>query len=159
MFRSFQLLRWGGFHLVSVWLSLILLGANLAIDLIAIPLNFRLPEHTPEAAAAYGLALFTRFFSIETIALQILVVVHVLGRRAEKLLILDLIRSLVLILFVVYLVYQRRMLLPEFQGAMLSGQPVAELHEKLRQWEVFKVILLMLSALVGQFSYKRLRSS
>jgi hypothetical protein len=142
------------FHVLSLWTALILLGANLAIDIFAIPINFRLPLHTSEVAGSYGMILFTTFFTAENFVLQFLVICLVFGTRITKWSAWDGLRSLLLLGFVVYFVVQRKILLPQFQRAFTEGKELTGMHEQLRFWESLKLFLLLAAAVMAQMSLR-----
>jgi len=141
-------------YLIACWISLFLLGANLVIDILVIPLNFRLEVHTAEVASAYALKLFTTFFKVETWFLNGLIFAFILGPKPSKLIIWDWVRYLVTLGFLFYLVYQRNIILPEFIQAVGKGD-ITSLHSTMSSFEKYKVLLLLFSAFLGHFSYQR----
>ena len=147
-------LRTPYFYLVMLWVSLILLGANLAIDIFAIPINFRLEEHSMQAAAAYGVQLFTTFFRVETYFLNVLIVAQVLSPKASPLKIWGMLHYGVTALLLFYLVYQRQILLPEFIQRVNQGDTTS-LHRTLSNFEMLKVTLLLVSAVLSHRSYRQ----
>jgi len=145
------------FYLLITWVSLILLGANLAIDIFAIPINFRLDAHSPQAASLYAMTLFSAFFRVETYFLNSLIISHVMAPKSSPINRWDMVRYLVVGFFLVYLVYQRQYILPEFIQNVNSGD-TSSLHASLVRLEKMKVCVLLVSAIFSHRCYRRYTS-